>query len=395
MRELTHRRSTEPSFDVARTLGEGMLVKQRQDAHLNRRRGIGRRTLLKGALLGAGAAYAGRLGSPLRAWAQSYGLPSIRGQEIVVVNYGGKSLEVMQSDIFPKFQAETGAKVIGTGGMDPAKMEAMVKQNAVEWDVVLLGPEESPLTAEWLEKLDYSIIRPKGIPREGIHAYGIASDFYSVVLVWRTEAFKGRPQPKSWADFWDVQRFPGRRTLPRRTYDLVELALMGDGVDPKQMYPIDVPRAVRAIARIEPHVAKFWTGGNQPLELLLSGEVDLAAVWVTRVQDPIDKGAPINFTWNQHLLAQDIVAIPRGSKHVQAAMRFIDFRIRPDIQAALTNLVPIGPSSRDAEALVHPDRRRFMPTSRENLTLGHFRNPEYWIKNLQTIDARVRPLLGP
>jgi putative spermidine/putrescine transport system substrate-binding protein len=359
-------------------------------------RKIGRRSLLSGAAAGTAAFYLNGLAAPLRALAQSTtSPPSIRGQEIVVVNYGGKPLEVMQSAVFPKFEAETGAKVIGAGGMDPAKMEAMVKQNAVEWDVVLLGPEESPLTAEWLEKLDYSMIRPKGIPREGIHPYGIASDFYSVVMVWRTEPFKGRAQPKTWADFWDVRRFPGRRTLPRRTYDIVELALMGDGVDPKQMYPIDVDRAVRAIARIEPNIVKFWTGGNQPVELLLSGEVDLAAVWVTRIQDPMAQGAALSFTWDQHLLAQDIIAIPRGSKHVQAAMRFIDFRIRPDIQAALSNLLPIGPSSRDAVPLVQADRRRFLPTSPENLRLGHFRDPEYWITHIQAMDARVRPLLGP
>jgi putative spermidine/putrescine transport system substrate-binding protein len=371
-------------------------VKQPQDVHGGRRPELGRRSFLRQALFGAGALYVNRLTTPVRALAQGgSSLPSIRGQEIVVVNYGGKSLEVMQAEIFPKFEAETGAKVIGTGTMNPAKMQEMVRQNAVEWDVVLLGPEESPLTAEWLEKLDYSIIRPNGIPREGIHPYGIASDFYSVVMVWRTEAFKGKEQPKSWVDFWDVRRFPGRRTLPRRTYDIVELALMGDGLDPKSMYPIDVQRAVRAIARIEPHVVKFWTGGNQPLELLLSGEADMAAVWVTRVQDPIEKGAPINFTWNQHLLAQDIVAIPRGSKHVQAAMRFIDFRIRPDIQAALSNLLPIGPSSRDAEPLIRAEGRRFMPTSRQNLPLGHFRDPQYWIQHLQAIDASVRPLLGP
>jgi putative spermidine/putrescine transport system substrate-binding protein len=372
-------------------------VTQPQGNRADRGHGLGRRLFLKGALVGAGVFYADRLAAPFRASAQGApaAQPSIRGQEIVVVNYGGKPLEAMQTAIFPKFEAETGAKVTGAGTMNPAKMQEMVRQNTVEWDVVLLGPEESPLTAEWLEKLDYSIIRPKGIPREGIHPYGIASDFYSVVMVWRTEAFKDKEQPKSWVDFWDVRRFPGRRTLPRRTYDIVELALMGDGVDPKHMYPIDADRAVRAIARIEPNVVKFWTGGNQPVELLLSGEVDLAAVWVTRIQDPIDKGAPIAFTWNQHLLAQDIVAVPKGSKHVEAAMRFIDFRVRPDIQAALSNLVPIGPSSRDAEPLIQPGRRRFMPTSRENLPLGHFRDPQYWIQNLQAIDDKVRPLLGP
>jgi len=88
------------------------------------------------------------------------------------------------------------------------------------------------------------------------------------------------------------------------------------------------------------------------------------------------------------------VAIPRGSKKVAAAMRFINFRIRPDIQAALSNLVPIGPSSKDAEPLVRAEKRRFMPTSRENLPLGHFRDPKVWIQSHKAIDARVRPLLG-
>jgi putative spermidine/putrescine transport system substrate-binding protein len=354
-----------------------------------------RRRFLQLALSGGGVLAAGALGAPARALAQGApASPNIRGQEIVVANYGGKSLEVMQAEIFPRFEAETGVKVIGTGAMNATKMEQMVKQNVVEWDVVLLGPEESPLTGEWLEKLDYSVIQPKGIPAEGVHDYGVASDFYSVVLVWGTDAFKGDTQPRSWVDFWDVKRFPGRRTLPRRTYDIVELALMGDGVDPKSMYPLDVERAIKAIQRIEPHVAKFWTGGNQPVEMLLSGEVDMAAVWVTRIQDLIEKGAPINFTWNQHLMAQDIVAIPKGSKRVLAAMRFINFRIRPDIQAALSNMVPIGPSSKEAEPLIRPEKRRFMPTSQVNLPLGHFRDPKVWIQNHKAIDVRVRPLLG-
>ena len=290
-------------------------------------------------------------------------LPDISGQEVVVVGYGGTSLEVQQAEIYPIFEEETGAKVIGTGGMDPKKMEQMVLQNAVEWDVVLLGPEESPLTGEWLEPLDYGIIQPIGIPEDAIHEYGIASDFYSVVLVWNTETYSDNP-PQSWADFWNPAEFPGRRTLPRRSYDIVELALMGDGVAPANMYPIDVERALAAIEQIEPDVAKFWTGGNEPVELLLSGEVDMAAVWVTRIIEPIENGEPLDFTWNQHLLAQDIVAIPKGAPHIDAAMQFINFRIRPDIQAEIANLLPIGPSTTAAEELINPDRRRFLPDIR-------------------------------
>ncbi len=31
------------------------------------------------------------------------------------------------------------------------------------------------------------------------------------VLAYRTDAFKGRKAPNSWADFWNVKDFPGRR----------------------------------------------------------------------------------------------------------------------------------------------------------------------------------------
>ena len=93
-------------------------------------------------------------------------------------------------------------------------------------------------------------------------------------------------------------------------------------------------------------------------------------------------------------MAQDIVAIPKGSQRVAAAMQFINFRIRPDMQAALSNLIPIGPSTTDAEALIRPEKQRFMPTSRQNLPLGHFRDPRFWIENHKAIDARIRRQLG-
>src|SRR5205823_14508975 len=80
--------------------------------------------------------------APVVAASGSSNSGSRAAEEIVVVNYGGKSLDVMNATIFPQFEAETGTHVIGTGGMDPAKMQEMVRQNAVEWDVVLLGPEE-------------------------------------------------------------------------------------------------------------------------------------------------------------------------------------------------------------------------------------------------------------
>ncbi len=315
-------------------------------------------------------------------------------EEIVVAGYGG-SLKALQSVIHPMFEAETGLKAVAVTGMNPAKMRQMVDQNAVEWDIVLLGPEQTPITGEYLEKIDFNVVKPVGIPEEGIYDHGVASDLYSVVLVWRKDVYKDNP-PQNWGDFWDPEKFPGRRTLPRRTIDIVELALMGDGVDPASMYPIDVDRAIGAIKRIEPHIAKFWKGGNEPIQLLLSGEVDMAAVWVTRVVRQLeeDAEAPLDFTWNQHLMAQDVLAIPKGSKHVVAAQRYINFRLRSDVQGIMLNLAPIGPANSRAQKYVKKGRERFNPTSEVNLPLGHFRDPSYWLENLKKIDAKVSEILG-
>ena len=319
---------------------------------------------------------------------------AVAEDEIIVAGYGG-SLKALQSVVHPMFEAETGLKAVAVTGMNPAKMRQMVEQNAVDWDVVLLGPEQTAITGEYLEKIDYSVVKPAGIPEEGIYEHGVASDLYSVVLVWRKDVYGDNP-PRSWKDFWDVEKFPGRRTLPRRTIDIVELALMGDGVEPAAMYPIDVDRAINSIERIEPHVAKFWKGGNEPIQLLLSGEVDMAAVWVTRVVRQLeeDAEAPLDFTWNQHLMAQDVLAIPKGSKRVAAAQRYINFRLRPDVQGIMLNLAPIGPSSSLAQKYVEKGRERFNPTSEVNLPLGHFRDPAYWLENLKKIDARVSEVLG-
>jgi len=48
----------------------------------------------------------------------------------------------------------------------------------------------------------------KSIPAEYASPYGVATNVYTTVLAYRTDAFKGRKAPQSWADFWNVADFP-------------------------------------------------------------------------------------------------------------------------------------------------------------------------------------------
>jgi spermidine/putrescine-binding protein len=55
------------------------------------------------------------------------------------------------------------------------------------------------------------------------------------------------------------------------------------------------------------------------LDLLVSNEVDFGAVTGGPIQKTIDMREPIDFTFNQALVGNDYLVIPRGSKQVEAA----------------------------------------------------------------------------
>ena len=60
---------------------------------------------------------------------------------------------------------------------------------------------------------------------------------YSQVILFAPERFPGA-KPQSLEDFFDTTKFPGRRAMKRGSgkYNL-ELALLADGVAPKDIYP--------------------------------------------------------------------------------------------------------------------------------------------------------------
>src|SRR4029079_7156756 len=83
------------------------------------------------------------------------------------------------------------------------------------WDVVdtptgycLRGGEQG-----LIEKLDFSKIpNAAAMPEAYPSPYSVSYAFYSSVLAYSQKTFP-KDAPNSWADFWDVKKFPGRRAL--------------------------------------------------------------------------------------------------------------------------------------------------------------------------------------
>ena len=141
------------------------------------------------------------------------------------------------------YSKETGTKIHQDWPTDYAKIQSMVENNKVVWDVVNVSNDFGlQSTAELLEPLDYFIIDGEPILEGYATEYRIACMLYANTLAYNTERIAGTPS--SWADLFDTQTFPGRRGFRKSPWETLEVALLGDGVAPEDLYPLDVDRAL-------------------------------------------------------------------------------------------------------------------------------------------------------
>jgi hypothetical protein len=88
------------------------------------------------------------------------------------------------------------------------------------------------------------------------------------------------------------QKFPGQRGIRKSPSGTLEVALLGDGVAPENLYPLDVDRALDKLDTIREQIL-WWETGAQLQQQLADGEVALSSAWNGRVQKEIDAGTPV------------------------------------------------------------------------------------------------------
>jgi putative spermidine/putrescine transport system substrate-binding protein len=261
----------------------------------------------------------------------------------------------------------------------------MVGANNAEFDVANTTAADLLVLAKHnlLEKVDYGRIDKTVLadvdPRV-IHPYGVGFVFYSKVIAFNTKRYPRGTHPRSWAEFWDVQRFPGPRVIDAGNHVVppLEYALLADGVAPDKLYPLDFDRAYRSLARIKPHVVKWATSAAMAPQALVDGEAHLAAATVGRIARLKEDGAPVDFEWEQGLLGLDYWIVPKGAKNYANAMKFIEFVSRPEPLAEFCKVQPLGPVNRRAFEFLSPERARSLPSYPEHLRKQILLNAEWW-----------------
>ncbi|UUP16495.1 ABC transporter substrate-binding protein [Nitratireductor thuwali] len=307
-----------------------------------------RRTVLRAG----GAALATSLAMPYLARAQD---------KVLYINtWGGPWEEAARAHLFDPFTAETGVEIRTVSPVSFAKLAQQVQTGVYEFDVTTLGGAEliragqAGIIEDWQEA-----------PYEGaLFENGVASHAFATVLAWRTDKY---PEgPKNWADFWDVERFPGSRSLQRYPARVLPLALLADGVPVEDLYPLDVDRAFASLDKIKPHVLVWWTAGAQSTQILRDGEIDMIGIWHGRFFEAEEAGAPVAMTWNNGQIDRAYWVVAKDTPNAELARDFIAFATSAKPLAGFTVQGDYGPLNPAAYEFISSEEAQRMPTSEQN-----------------------------
>ncbi|TIO38532.1 MAG: extracellular solute-binding protein, partial [Mesorhizobium sp.] len=192
---------------------------------------------------------------------------------LVLVNWGGDAITAYDAAYGQAFTKDTGipVKMDGSGPTEGA-IAAQFKSGAPTWDLVDVDPFSAITLGGqgMLEPIDYKIV-DKSKMRPGFGwEFAASTYFFSYVIAYDSQKF-GSNAPTGMADFFDVKKFPGKRSLYKWGVSSWEAALLADGVAPASLYPLDLKRAHDKIAAFKENVVSYWGGGAESQSVLLNG----------------------------------------------------------------------------------------------------------------------------
>ena len=296
------------------------------------------------------------------------GFSAAAEEKLTMVSWGGAYGRATRLALLEPFAAASGVAASMddfNGGL--AEIRAQVETGNVHWDVVDL--ESSDAVRGCDEGLLEVIPPAAAFPAEDsaraaqdflpgmLSECGVGLIVYSTIYAYRTDRFAADEAPATMADFFDLDRFPGRRGLRRSPYGNLEFALVADGVPVDEVYetlsaPGGVERAFRKLDTIKEHVV-WWEAGAQPPQMLADGEVVMTTAYNGRIFDAqVVEQQPFRIVWDGQILDHSQLAIVAGAPNLDAAFDFIAFAARPESMAGMSRYISYSPARRSAQRLV-------------------------------------------
>lgn len=277
------------------------------------------------------------------------------------------------------------------GGLDT--LRAQVKSPDNSWDIVQVDPGELSVgCGEGLfEKLDWAAIGGKDhYANAGVSDCGVGALIANLALAWDKDKFPATP---TWADFWDVAKYPGKRGLRQGVRGNLEIALLADGVAPGDVYKSlataeGVDRAFRKLDQLKPYIV-WWQTEADAVRILGSGDVLMTSAPSGRVvsanrQDRRNFG----IQWTATLYEIQSWAVLKGTPNARIAQQLLYVLGSTALQSQMLRTTGESGVARGVNDGLPAEVTATSPTTQANLSAGLRMDTGFWNDNLAKLRQR-------
>lgn len=266
--------------------------------------------------------------------------------ELTFVAYGGAGQDAMIAAWQDPYVAKNPhVSFLNTAPAEVAQVKAQVLAGNPEWDLVSVAPYAATQNCGTLfEKIEVPQLDPADFPDGTIGECSVNVFVNSPLLAYNSERFPDPDKaPKSVKDFFDAEKFPGKRGIVATLQDgMLEYPMLAKGVKPADIYPVDIDEAlavwdpIRADTLFAPNVGALQ-------QAVAGGQVDMWFLVTSRQLALLDDGVPVQPVWDVTLAAANSFAIPLGSPNKDAAVDFLQFMVQPEQSAREAELGGVTP----------------------------------------------------
>ncbi|MEM1346628.1 MAG: extracellular solute-binding protein [Pseudomonadota bacterium] len=341
--------------------------------------------------------------------------------EMTIVSWGGAYSASQQNAYHDPYMEKTGVQIINDESSNEAvaKLRAMNEAGNVTWDVVdVVASDAIRLCDEGLAlEIDFDeqlAPAPDGTSASDDFGDLLVSDcfipqiVYSTTFGFRTDVaeWEGR-EPDDICDVFDLEAFPGKRSLEKRPINNMEWALLCDGVAKADVYDMleteeGVAKAFAKLDTIKDEVI-WWSAGAETPQRLADGEVVIGSTYNGRLFALIEEqDQPVKMLWDAQVFDLDGWIIPTGlsEERLNRALHYVRFATDTQRLADQAKWISYGPARASSAPLVGKhaelgiDMAPHMPTDPNNAKNTFLYNYEWWADNRDDLDAKFQAWLA-
>ncbi|MEY8842134.1 extracellular solute-binding protein, partial [Cribrihabitans sp. XS_ASV171] len=293
--------------------------------------------------------------------------------EMTIVSWGGAYSRSQQKAYHEPYMEKTGVTIINDESSNEAvaKLRAMNEAGNVTWDVVdVVAADALRLCDEGLameiDPDEMLAAAPDGTSAEEDFGELLVGDcfipqiVYSTTFGYRTDMVpEGVEPPNDICDVWDLETYPGKRSLEKRPINNMEWALLCDGVAKDEVYDVlatneGQERALAKLDEIKDDVI-WWSAGADTPQLLADGEIFMGSTYNGRLFSVIEEqDQPVAMMWDAQVFDLDGWIIPTGlpEDRLNRALDYIMFATDTQRLADQAAWISYGPARKSSAPLV-------------------------------------------